>query len=129
MAEKKLNKIIVFFATQKFRIDLAASFITLINFMLLAITSSDKIQVFIKDYAHTELSLSTIVIGMIVIMVFSVWLTGYILDKKAGYWQGMQTVKNKRDLQISELLDNTRSLKLEIESLKQTINEKDKRAD
>ena len=48
-------------------------------------------------------------------------MAGYFLDRKVKYWQGLLTVQNQRNPQITEILENTRLLKQEVDDLKQIV--------
>ncbi|MBI3111666.1 MAG: hypothetical protein HYZ01_08845 [Ignavibacteriales bacterium] len=65
----------VFFA-QKYRFDLGQSFLVVLNFTLLIITASDKLQVFFGIPRLRSLLIVLIPLGFI-----GVWLFGYFMDK------------------------------------------------
>src|SRR3972149_3056794 len=65
----------VFFA-QKYRFDLGQSFLVVLNFTLLIITASDKLQIFFGIPRLRSLLIVLIPLGFI-----GVWLFGYFMDK------------------------------------------------
>jgi len=65
-----------FFFAQKYRFDLGQSFLVIVNFTLLIITASDKLQLFLGIPRLRSL------LSVIVPLGFDgVWLFGYIMDK------------------------------------------------
>ena len=65
----------VFFA-QKYRFDLGQSFLVIVNFTLLIITASDKLQIFFGVQRLRSLLVVIVPLGFI-----AVWLFGYFMDK------------------------------------------------
>jgi hypothetical protein len=65
----------VFFA-QKYRFDLGQSFLVVVNFTLLIVTASDKLQIFFGIPRLSSLLTVIVPLGF-----FSVWLLGYFMDK------------------------------------------------
>ena len=65
----------VFFA-QKYRFDLGQSFLVVVNFTLLIITASDKLQIFFGIPR-----LRTVLIVIVPLGFVGVWLFGYFMDK------------------------------------------------
>lgn len=65
----------LFFA-QKYRFDLGQSFLVVVNFTLLIITASDKLQLFFGIPR-----LRTILIVIVPLGFAGVWLFGYFMDK------------------------------------------------
>lgn len=98
-----------FLITQKFRFDIAISFIVFINFILLSITAAGQVQLLLNRLA-IDFDVYSIIIYIIVISFGMTWLFGYLLDRRIRYWQNLQTVQNSRNPQISEILANTREL-------------------
>lgn len=79
----------VFFA-QKYRFDLGQSFLVVINFTLLIITASDKLQIFFGIPRLRSLLIVIVPIGFI-----AVWLFGYFMDKvvRAAQMAERQSIK------------------------------------
>ena len=98
-----------FLATQKFRLDLAASFLMFINFALLIITASDNIILLFNVFG---LSITKVVlIPILFVMIGTVsWLFGYFMDEKLKYWDQLNTVMNQRNPQITEILEIQRRI-------------------
>lgn len=65
-----------FFFAQKYRFDLGQSFLVIINFTLLIITASDKLQVFFGIPRLRSLLILVVPLGFV-----AVWLFGFFMDK------------------------------------------------
>jgi hypothetical protein len=65
-----------FFFAQKYRFDLGQSFLVIVNFTLLIITASDKLQIFFGIGRLRSLLVLIVPLGFI-----AVWLFGYFMDK------------------------------------------------
>jgi hypothetical protein len=65
----------VFFA-QKYRFDLGQSFLVVVNFTLLIITASDKLQIFFGIPRLSSLLIAIVPLGFV-----GVWCFGYFMDK------------------------------------------------
>ena len=108
-----------FFAVQKFRFDIAASFLVFVNFGLLVIADSPQIQSALEGFG-VHLDMISLIALIIAVVFASMWLFGFSLDK-VGYWHGLLSVQNKRNPQLSEILRNTQELQREVEELKSMI--------
>lgn len=64
------------FFTQKYRFDLGQSFLTILNFMLLIITASDKLMLFFGIPRLRSLLVVIVPLGF-----FGVWLFGTFMDR------------------------------------------------
>lgn len=64
------------FFAQKYRFDLGQSYLVIVNFTLLIITASDKLQKFFGIPRLSSLLVVIVPVGFI-----SVWLFGYFMDK------------------------------------------------
>lgn len=64
-----------FFFAQKYRFDLGQSFLVIVNFTLLIITASDKLQIFFG------LRLRSLIILIVPLGFIGVWVFGYFMDK------------------------------------------------
>ena len=64
------------FFTQKYRFDLGQSFLTVLNFMLLIITASDKLMIFFGVERLRSLLVVIVPLGF-----FGVWLFGTFMDR------------------------------------------------
>lgn len=111
---KKLRDILVIW---KFRFDIAASFLVFFNFFLLVITASEKIQSWLNQMFNVDFNIYSVIGYIIIFAFFCVFFAGFILDKYIRYQQGMLSVQNMRNIQLMEILNNTRELKAEIEKL------------
>ncbi len=78
-----------FFFAQKYRFDLGQSFLVIVNFMLLIITASDKLQIFFG------LRLRSLIIVIVPLGFLGVWMFGYFMDKvvRAAQMAERQSVK------------------------------------
>jgi len=79
----------IFFA-QKYRFDLGQSFLVVLNFTLLIITASDKLQIFFGIPRLRSLLIVIVPLGFI-----GVWLFGFFMDKvvRAAQMAERQSVK------------------------------------
>ncbi|MDP1676257.1 MAG: hypothetical protein Q8L88_05270 [Bacteroidota bacterium] len=79
----------IFFA-QKYRFDLGQSFLVILNFTLLIITASDKLQIFFGIPRLRSLLIVIVPLGFI-----GVWFFGYFMDKvvRAAQMGERQSVK------------------------------------
>jgi hypothetical protein len=79
----------VFFA-QKYRFDLGQSFLVILNFTLLIITASDKLQIFFGIPRLRSLLILIVPLGFI-----GVWCFGYFMDKvvRAAQMAERQSIK------------------------------------
>jgi len=64
-----------FFFAQKYRFDLGQSFLVIVNFTLLIITASDKLQLFFGIPRLRSLLVVIVPLGFL-----GVWVFGYIMD-------------------------------------------------
>jgi len=78
-----------FFFAQKYRFDLGQSFLVIVNFTLLIIAASDKLQIFFG------IRLRSLLILIVPIGFFFVWLFGFFMDKivRAAQMSERQSVK------------------------------------
>jgi hypothetical protein len=65
-----------FFFAQKYRFDLGQSFLVIVNFTLLIITASDKLQIFFGIPRLRSLIILIVPLGFL-----GVWIFGYFMDK------------------------------------------------
>ena len=111
----------VFLLTQKLRIDLAASFLVFVNFGLLIITASDKINNAVGIILGREVSTYAVVISMFVVLGGGAWMLGFILDKFFHYLQAQATVGNERNPQICEIIEREKQLENELVEIKHIL--------
>lgn len=78
------------FFAQKYRFDLGQSFLVVVNFTLLIITASDKLQIFFGIPRLRSLLIVIVPVGFI-----GVWLFGYFMDKvvRAAQMSERQSVR------------------------------------
>ncbi|MBI4427955.1 MAG: hypothetical protein HY562_02435 [Ignavibacteriales bacterium] len=102
-----------FFFAQKYRFDLGQSFLVVVNFTLLIITASDKLQIFLG------MRLRSLIILIVPIGFLLVWCFGYFMDKvvRAAQMAERQAIKRSEvwvqhnaqmdriELQVNELKD------------------------
>jgi len=79
-----------FFFAQKYRFDLGQSFLVVVNFTLLIITASDKLQIFFGIPRLSSLLVVIVPLGFI-----AVWFFGYFMDKvvRAAQMAERQSIK------------------------------------
>jgi hypothetical protein len=73
---QRLAKWREFFFAQKYRFDLGQSFLVILNFTLLIITASDKLQIIFGIGRLRSLLILIVPLGFL-----TVWLFGYFMDK------------------------------------------------
>lgn len=83
-------------ARQKFRFDLGAGFMTVLNFAFVVISASDKIG------TALDIQWRWVVIAIVPTAVFGVWLLGWYLDRKK-FWHKYQDEMNDRNALLNEL--------------------------
>ena len=108
----------VFFA-QKYRFDLGQSFMVIINFTLLLITASDKLQIFFGIGRLRSLLVFLIPAGFV-----GVWAFGLFMDKivRAGQMAERQQIKRSEVwIQHHEQMDR---IEREIQELKIVLTRK-----
>jgi len=103
----------LFFA-QKYRFDLGQSFLVIINFTLLIVTASDKVQVFFVIPRLRSLLILIVPLGFL-----GVWLFGYFMDKvvrasqmaerqamkRSEVWTAHNVQMNRLEQQLQEIRD------------------------
>jgi len=80
-----------FFFAQKFRFDLGQSFLVVLNFTLLIITASDKLQIFFGIPRLRSLLVVIVPLGFL-----GVWVFGYFMDKVVRAPQMAERQSRKR---------------------------------
>lgn len=87
---KRLAQWREFFFAQKYRFDLGQSFLVIVNFTLLIITASDKLQIFFGIPRLRSLLIVIVPLGFI-----GVWIFGYFMDKvvRAAQMSERQSMK------------------------------------
>jgi predicted PurR-regulated permease PerM len=106
------------FAKWKQRYDIAASFLGLVNFILLSITASAPIRDFLQGRFKISLDPGVIVISLCVMLVVGFLLFGLFLERIFDYWENLTTVQNLKNPQITEILNNSRKILKAVEEEK-----------
>ena len=109
----------VFFA-QKYRFDLGQSFLVIVNFTLLIITASDKLQIFFGIPRLRSLLIVIVPLGFI-----GVWFFGYFMDRvvRAAQMAERQSIKRsevwtKHNEQMDRLEQELKSIRTLLEQQK-----------
>lgn len=89
---KELSRWKWFFFNQKYRFDLGYQFLTLLNFVLLVITASDKLRYYTNIPRTWILVVAAIPTGFL-----GVWLFGFFLDRVVKYGQAYNLEAVKRN--------------------------------
>lgn len=105
----------VFFA-QKYRFDLGQSFLVVINFTLLIITASDKLQVFFGIPRLRSLLIVLIPLGFV-----GVWLFGYFMDRVVRAAQMAERQSMKRSEVWAKHHEQMDRLERQIGELKELV--------
>jgi hypothetical protein len=104
-----------FFFAQKFRFDLGQSFLVIVNFTLLIITASDKLQIFFGIPRLRSLLIVIVPLGFL-----AVWIFGYFMDKVVRASQMAERQSRKRSelwMKHEEQMDRLEAELREIRSL------------
>lgn len=96
-----------FFSRQKFRFDMATQILIVINYILLAITASDNVQMLLTNIFGVEIGIYWIILGLIVLAIIGVWAIGLYMDVKAKYWESIVTEQNIRNPHVMRMIENT----------------------
>jgi hypothetical protein len=106
----------IFFA-QKYRFDLGQSFLVILNFTLLIITASDKLQIFFGIPRLRSLLIVIVPLGFI-----GVWVFGFFMDKvvRAAQMAERQSIKRsevwtKHNEQMDRLEDEMKAIRVLLE--------------
>jgi len=103
-----------FFFAQKYRFDLGQSFLVVVNFTLLIITASDKLQIILGIPRLRSLLILIVPIGFLL-----VWMFGYFMDKvvraaqmaerqaikRSEVWVQHNTQMDRIEKEVNELKD------------------------
>jgi len=110
----------LFFA-QKYRFDLGQSFLVVVNFTLLIITASDKLQIFFGIPR-----LRTVLVVIVPLGFICVWLFGYFMDKvvRAAQMAERQSVKRselwiKHNEQMDRIEEELRQMRALLKNQKE----------
>lgn len=107
MPENKVDPWALF----KVRLEIGMSFLSIVNFLLLSITSSDKIQEFIEYLFGINIHLGIIIPVMVLLTFPGVYFVGHYLDTRFKYLKKMYEIASKNNPQQMEILENTRQIK------------------
>ena len=109
----------IFFA-QKYRFDLGQSFLVILNFTLLIITASDKLQIFFGIPRLRSLLIVIVPLGFI-----GVWLFGFFMDRvvRAAQMGERQSIKRsevwtRHNEQMDRLEGEMKSIRALLENQK-----------
>lgn len=109
----------MFFA-QKYRFDLGQSFLIILNFTLLIISASDKLQIFFG------LRLRSLLILIVPLGFIGVWVFGYFMDKIVRAAQMAERQSMKRSEMWSHHNEQMDRMERELHGLKQLLMERQK---
>jgi hypothetical protein len=98
------------FALWKFRLDNAVSFLVFANFILLSITASEPIQNFMLSRLGLKFEMYSVVGVLVITIIVCAFLFGFVLDKFLHYTQNTMSIQNSRNIEITEILENTREI-------------------
>lgn len=111
----------IFFA-QKYRFDLGQSFLVVVNFTLLIITASDKLQVFFGIPRLRSLLILIVPLGFV-----GVWLFGYFMDKVVRAAQMAERQSMKRSEVWTKHHAQMDRIEQQIGEMKRLLAEREKR--
>lgn len=110
---QNLSKLRDFLVEQHFRLLIGIQLLTIINFVLLVVAASDKIQTIIPLAAYYLL------IIMVPAALIGVWLFGLFMDKVIKYPTTFYKTQTNRNPQIMEVLNIVKKIEKKIEEEKQ----------
>lgn len=108
----------VFFA-QKYRFDLGQSFLVVVNFTLLIITASDKLQIIFGIPRLRSLLILIVPMGFI-----GVWVFGYFMDKVVRAAQMAERQSMKRSEIWSKHNEQMDRIEQQLQEVKQLLAER-----
>ena len=108
----------VFFA-QKYRFDLGQSFLVILNFTLLIITASDKLQIFFGIPRLRSLLVVIVPLGFI-----AVWVFGYFMDKVVRAAQVAERQSIKRSEVWIAHIEQMDRLESELKSIRSLLEQR-----
>jgi hypothetical protein len=108
----------VFFA-QKYRFDLGQSFLVILNFTLLIITASDKLQIFFGIPRLRSLLIVIVPLGFI-----GVWCFGYFMDKVVRAAQMAERQSIKRSEVWTNHIEQMDRLEAELKAVRTLLEQK-----
>ncbi|MEX2116092.1 MAG: hypothetical protein WEB37_04340 [Bacteroidota bacterium] len=111
-----------FFFAQKYRFDLGQSFLVVVNFTLLIITASDKLQTFLGIPRLRSLLILIVPIGFV-----GVWIFGYFMDKIVRAAQMAERQSMKRSEVWSKHNDQMNRIEEEIREVRKMMLKRAKR--
>jgi len=111
-----------FFFAQKYRFDLGQSFLVVVNFTLLSITASDKLQTFLGIPRLRSLLILIVPLGFV-----GVWLFGYFMDKIVRAAQMAERQSMKRSEVWSKHNDQMNRIEEEIREMRKMLERRKSR--
>lgn len=108
----------VFFA-QKYRFDLGQSFLVILNFTLLIITASDKLQIFFGIPRLRSLLIVIVPLGFL-----GVWCFGYFMDKVVRAAQMAERQSIKRSEVWTTHIEQMDRLEAELKAVRELLEQK-----
>lgn len=108
----------IFFA-QKYRFDLGQSFLVILNFTLLIITASDKLQIFFGIPRLRSLLIVIVPLGFI-----GVWCFGYFMDKVVRAAQMAERQSIKRSEVWTTHIEQMDRLEAELKAVRALLEKK-----
>lgn len=108
----------IFFA-QKYRFELGQSFLVIVNFTLLIITASDKLQIFLGIPRLRSLLIVIVPLGFL-----SVWLFGYFMDKVVRAAQMAERQSMKRSEVWTKHNEQMERMEAALDEIKNTLARK-----
>lgn len=100
------------FFAQKYRFDLGQSFLVVVNFTLLIVTASDKLQMFFGIPLKSLLSV------IVPLAFIGVWLLGYFMDKVVRAPQMAERQSQKRSEVWTRHIEQMDRIEVELKRLR-----------
>jgi hypothetical protein len=103
------------FFAQKYRFDLGQSFLVVVNFTLLIITASDKLQIFFG------IPLRSLLAWIVPLAFIGVWLLGYFMDKVVRAPQMAERQSQKRSEVWSKHIEQMDRIEDELKQMRSLL--------
>jgi len=108
------------FFAQKYRFDLGQSYLVVVNFTLLIITASDKLQKFFGIPKLSSLLIVIVPLGFV-----SVWLFGYFMDKVVRAHQMAERQSLKRSEIWNQHMEQMDRIEGELARMRKALEQKE----
>lgn len=116
MFKKFLRSLRSEFFAQKYRFDLGIQFLTFVNFALLVVTASDKLQQFL-GIKHT----GELLLALIPLAFLGVWVFGYFMDKTVKMQAQAEEQLGRRSPLWGKTFDELEAVRKDLKDIKEQL--------